>query len=160
MKVPVVIPTTDGKGVAERIMVEVNGMKDPSTGEVFLDGEALEQLDKVKARHMGLLLPSEIKGLRLSLGLTQEQISDLLKIGEKTYSLWECGRGRPSQSFNQILQLLLERKLTISDLRHERKPLFDWSGFPLPVAGHECKQVLIQVPEPKGIYDERFPVAA
>lgn len=160
VEMPLTIPTADGKGVAETVMVEVEALKDPVTGDVFLEGEALEQLDKAKARHMGLLLPSEIKGLRLSLGLTQKEISELMKIGEKTYSLWESGRGRPSQSLNQMLKLLWNGRVTVEDLRASQKAMFDWSGVSVPTCGLECRPVLIQVKEATEIYDERFAFAA
>jgi hypothetical protein len=39
-------------------------------GEIYLDTEATAILDKVKARHMGLLTPEQIKALRKRLGLT------------------------------------------------------------------------------------------
>ncbi|MBU6401496.1 MAG: hypothetical protein KGS61_14360, partial [Verrucomicrobia bacterium] len=58
-KVPVQIPTPDRKGIAETVEVEVDAYRNPADGELYFDGEALERLDDVKARHMGLLLPEE-----------------------------------------------------------------------------------------------------
>lgn len=52
VEVPVHIPTLDGKAVAETIMVKVEGIRDAKTGELFLDGNALELLDKAKARYI------------------------------------------------------------------------------------------------------------
>ena len=75
---------------------------------------------------MGLLLPNQIKELRLKLNLTQDDISDLLKLGEKTYTLWETGRGRPSQSMNLMLRLLWEGRLSIADLMAAKDAKFDW----------------------------------
>lgn len=89
---PVHIPTLDGTGIAETVTAKVPAWRDPKDGEVYLDTEATAILDKVKARHMGLLTPGRIKALRKRLDLTQPQISELLQIGEKTWTRWETGR--------------------------------------------------------------------
>ena len=99
-KVPVHIPTADGTGIAETIMVEVDALKDPKDGEIYLNGAVLEELDRIKARHMGILLPSEISELRSRLGMTQKEMGDLLGVAEKSYSRWETGRERLSHSLN------------------------------------------------------------
>jgi SAM-dependent methyltransferase len=52
--VPVTIPTIDGNGVAETVMVRVPCTVDQVTGEETLGGYALAEMDRVKARHMGL----------------------------------------------------------------------------------------------------------
>lgn len=126
VEVPVHIPTLDGAGIAETITVKVEGLRDPDTGELFLDGEALELLDKVKARHMGLLLPEEIKALRLRLNLSQREMSELLHIGEKTYTRWENGRERPSQSLNLLLRALRDGRLDAAYLRSISRVAFNW----------------------------------
>jgi DNA-binding transcriptional regulator YiaG len=114
---PVHIPNLDGTGIAETIQVKVPAWRDPKDGEVYLDAEATAILDKVKARHMGLLLPEQIKALRKGLGLTQPQISELLQIGEKTWTRWETGRERPSRSINVLLFALNDGKLDATYLR-------------------------------------------
>lgn len=114
---PVHIPTLDGAGIAETIKVKVPAWRDPNDGEVYLDAEATGMLDKVKARHMGLLTPAQIKSLRKRLGLTQPQISELLQIGEKTWTRWETGRERPSRSINVLLFALNDGELDAAYLR-------------------------------------------
>jgi DNA-binding transcriptional regulator YiaG len=126
VEVPVHIPTSDGKAVAETIMVKVEGIRDAKTGELFLDGNALELLDKAKARYMGLLLPEEIKALRQRLNLTQREMSDLLQIGDKTYTRWESGRSRPSQVLNLLLRALRDGRLDVAYLRSQRTVSFNW----------------------------------
>lgn len=121
-KVPVYIPTPDGKSIAETIEEEVEVLKHKTTGEVVLDMKAMNKLDDIKARHMGLMLPADIKHLRESMGVTQGEISELLKIGEKTWSRWENGRGRPSQSMNVLLKILFDGKADINYLRFMNKP--------------------------------------
>ena len=73
-KVPVHVPTQDGASIAETIQVEVEAYQNPVDGEIYIPGESLEKLDEVKSRHMGLLLPEEIKELRDQLGITQKRM--------------------------------------------------------------------------------------
>ena len=126
VEMPVVIPTPDGKGIAETIMVEVDALKDPKDGEIYLNGAVLEELDRIKARHMGILLPSEIHELRTRLGMTQKEMGDLLGVAEKSYSRWETGRERLSHSLNKLVAALWEGRLTVADLQSTRQPAFPW----------------------------------
>jgi DNA-binding transcriptional regulator YiaG len=125
-EMPVHIPTLDGQAIAETILIKVPALRDLETGEITLTGEALQMLDKVKARLMGVLLPSEIKSLRGQFDFTQTEMSDLLGIGEKTYTRWETGRERPSQSLNRLLVALWEGRLNPASLRAMRQPTFPW----------------------------------
>ena len=84
----VLIPNLDGDGIAERIVVQIPVYKDPQTGEEMLTEEAIEQIETTKARHMGLLLPDQIKALRLRLKLSQAEMSELLQAGRKSYTRW------------------------------------------------------------------------
>lgn len=115
VKYPVQIPTLDGKAVARTIEIEVDAWRD-AEGEVFLDGEAREKIEAVKARHMGLLSPAELKELRESLGATQKELSELLQLGEKTWTRWESGRERPSRSMNVLLCALRDGKVDLGYL--------------------------------------------
>ena len=119
---PVAIPDREGTGVAETVETEVDAWRDPS-GEIFLDGDAREKLDAVKARHMGLLTPAEIRQLREALQLTQDEISGLLQIGAKTWSRWENGRERPSRSLNLLLQTLADGRVDVNYLRLRAQPV-------------------------------------
>ncbi len=113
----VIIPTLDGMAIAERIPITVTAHKSRKTGEIYLNGHALAELDKVKARHMGLLTPEQIKELREHLDLTQKEISELLQIGEKTWTRWETGRERPSRSLNLLLQSIWDGKIDVAYLK-------------------------------------------
>ena len=110
----VAIPTLDGKGVAETVQVKVLAWRNPKDGEIYLDGEALAELDRVKARHMGIMLPTEIKELREQLGVTQEKMANLLQIGAKSYCRWETGRERPSRSLNLLLVSLDDGRIDVA----------------------------------------------
>jgi DNA-binding transcriptional regulator YiaG len=113
----VLIPSKDGRSVAERIKVMVPALHDPVDGEIYLTEEALQILDDTKARYLGLLLPEQMKTLRQELRLTQAEISILLQLGEKTWTRWESGRERPSRSLNLLLQALWDRRIDAGYLR-------------------------------------------
>lgn len=139
-KFEVAIPTVDGKGIAEIVLIEVPCKIDPVTGEEFLTGEALEAIDRVKARHMGLLQPEEIRQLRECLGLTQKGMSELLQIGAKSYTRWESGRERPLRSLNILLRALSDGKLDLNYLRSIQSARFDWK--PMMVRMTESKNAV------------------
>ena len=126
---PVFIPNATGDGVAETIMQEVPAWKDEKTGQIYLDGEAHEILDAVKARHLGILLPKQLCDLRKSIGMTQKKMAELLQLGEKTWTRWETGAERPSRSMNILLCALYEGKIDVGYLRSKRRmPALDEFG--------------------------------
>src|SRR5258708_36428928 len=99
----VLIPNLEGGGIAERVKVKIPAVRDAHTGEARLTEEAFKILEATKARHLGLLLPDQLKALRTRLGLTQKEMSQLLQAGEKSYTRWESGRARPSRMVNLLL---------------------------------------------------------
>ncbi len=102
----VYLPTADGKQVAEVVPVRVPMEYDTTVDSWLLTPEAMLQIENVKARHMGILLPDEIRALREQLNKTQAEMAELLQIGAKTWTLWENGWRRPSQSLNKMLKTL------------------------------------------------------
>jgi DNA-binding transcriptional regulator YiaG len=116
----VLIPNLEGDGIAERIKVKIPVVRDAHTGETVLTEEAFRILETIKARHMGLLLPDQIKSLRTRLRLTQKEMSQLLQAGEKSYTRWETGRARPSRMVNVLLRLLDSGDISIEALRRQR----------------------------------------
>ncbi len=120
------IPNLEGDAVAEIVTIQIPVTIDPHTGEEMLTPEAVELVESAKARHMGLMLPEEIRELRERLGLKQREISELLQAGEKSFTRWETGRGRPSRMVNVILRALYDGKLTVEYLRSQRQTNFDW----------------------------------
>jgi len=116
------IPNLDGDGIAETIRIEVQAYTDPESGEDILTPESLDLIEKTQNRHMGLMSAREIKELRERLDLLQEEMSDLLQIGAKTYTRWESGRARPSRSMNLMLCALRDGKLDLNYLKSLRDP--------------------------------------
>jgi DNA-binding transcriptional regulator YiaG len=114
------IPTAHGRGVAEIIKVKVPAFRDPKTGEIYLAEKALQILDDIKARHMGLISREELKLLRARLRCTQKELCALLQIGEKTWTRWETGRERPSRSMNLLLRALNEGRISVPWLLAQR----------------------------------------
>lgn len=129
IEVSVAIPNRNGKGVAERVPVKVEAVYDARDDDYVLDGTALHKLDTVKARYMGILMPSEIKDLRTGLGLTQIQMCEFLEIGHKTYSRWETGKGRPSRVLNLLLRSLRDGKIDMGYLERAGEELVDWQAI-------------------------------
>lgn len=123
----VAIPTADGRRVAERITIDVPMRWDPGLSEWLLDSEAIETLEAAKARHMGLLLPEELRALRERLAMTQREIGDLLRIGAKSWTRWETGLQRPSQVINLLLKLLASGIVTPGQLQQIGAEPADWS---------------------------------
>lgn len=118
--VDVAIPSADGKSVAYNVPVTVSAVFNEDYQDYILDGNALAEIDRVKARHMGLLPPNEIKALRSRLGLTQKELAELLQIGEKSWSRWETGREHPSRSINILIRALDDGQIDLNYLRSVR----------------------------------------
>ncbi|ACB73820.1 helix-turn-helix domain-containing protein [Opitutus terrae] len=123
----VTIPTADGSGVAERIPIDVPMEWDEDIGVWTLTAEAEELIEATKARHMGLLLPDQLRTLRERLGLTQKAIGDLLQIGAKSWTRWETGTQRPSRSLNLLLRAVYNGWITPQQLGLLCAPQPDWS---------------------------------
>jgi DNA-binding transcriptional regulator YiaG len=119
------ILAADGETVTHVITIQVEVWQDES-GEEILTPESLELIDSTQARHMGIMLPEEIRALRRRLGLTQAEIASLLQIGEKSYTRWESGKARPSRSVNVILHALRDGRIDAPWLRSLAKPDFNW----------------------------------
>lgn len=79
-----------------------------SFGEEVLTPESSEKVERIKARHLGLMTGADIKAMRERLKLSQKQLTALLQCGEKTLSHWENGHGHPTGLSNTILRLLDE----------------------------------------------------
>ena len=122
------IASLDRESVAETISIKVEVWKDEESGEEILTPAALELIDRTQARHLGLMSPDEMRGLRKRLRRTQKQIAALLQAGEKTYTRWEAGVARPSRSFNVLLCALRDGRIDIPYLESLAKPQFDWSA--------------------------------
>jgi putative zinc finger/helix-turn-helix YgiT family protein len=116
------IPNVNRTKIVETITIQVPVQRDTVTGEEILTPEALDLIENTQARHMGLLLPEEIRALRKKLDLTQREFGELLQVGEKTATRWETGRGRPSRSLNVLLCALRDGTLPKNYLERLQEP--------------------------------------
>lgn len=123
----VAIPTPDGRRVAEHITVDVPMRWDPELAEWLMESDAIEMLEAAKTRHMGLMLPAELRSLRERLGMTQSEIGVLLRIGAKSWTRWETGLQRPSQVINLLLKLLEAGLVSPRQLEMIGAEPSDWS---------------------------------
>jgi DNA-binding transcriptional regulator YiaG len=111
------VPNFDGDGIAYTVTIEVQAYTDPETGVDLLTPESGQLIEKTQARHMGLMSAEDIKTLRLRLDLSQNELSELLQIGAKTYTRWESGRAIPSRSMNVMLCAMRDGQLNVNYLR-------------------------------------------
>lgn len=71
---------------------------------VIEDDETLRRIDEETCRQLGLLTPKEIREQRERLGLTQQQMQDLLGLGKNTISRWETGAVYHARSMDTFLR--------------------------------------------------------
>jgi transcriptional regulator with XRE-family HTH domain len=112
----VLIPKVDGSGTAEKIKVMVPVRWDEEVQAWLMTPEAHEIIDNTKARHLGLLLPAQLKELRDRYGYTQKEMGELFQLGEKSWTRWESGEHRPSRSINLLIRALYEGEISINYL--------------------------------------------
>ena len=72
----------------------------------FIDHIAEEICHEAVCQHLGVLTPSQIKGLRKRYNLTQAQFREITKLGEATLSRWERGLVIQNQAYDNYLYLL------------------------------------------------------
>jgi DNA-binding XRE family transcriptional regulator len=112
----VLVPNLEGNGVAERVKVVAPMRWDEELQEWLLTPEAHEIIESTKARHMGLLLPAQLKELRERHDYTQKEMGELFQVGEKSWTRWESGKHRPSRSINLLIRALYEGEISLNYL--------------------------------------------
>jgi DNA-binding transcriptional regulator YiaG len=122
-KVPfdIYIPATEYRAAVKVETIEIEVYSD-DFGNEMVTPESSILIDKTQARYMGLLAAADIRALRERIGISQDQLSDLLGCGKKSLSRWENGHEYPSQLVNTLLRLLEANMVTPEDLRSVRQP--------------------------------------
>ena len=115
------IPATEHRPAVKVDTIQIEVYAD-AFGNEMVTPESTILIDKTQARYMGLLAGADIRALRERLGVSQDQLSDVLGCGKKSLSRWENGREYPSQLVNTLLRLLETNKVTPEDLRAARQP--------------------------------------
>jgi putative zinc finger/helix-turn-helix YgiT family protein len=87
-----------------------------SCGEYVLDEVAEDRISAAQRAAMGLLSASCLESFRKSLEKTQEEMSELLRLGKRTWCRWESNDHFQSASFDRYLRLLMFAPANISAL--------------------------------------------
>jgi putative zinc finger/helix-turn-helix YgiT family protein len=77
-----------------------------SCGFGFTTEEASEIKHEVVCRHLGVLTPTEVRGVRDQYKLSQIEFSELSKIGKASLARWESGVLIQNQANDNLLYLL------------------------------------------------------
>ena len=72
----------------------------------FTTEDAAERRHEAVCRHLGVLTPKEVRGVRESYHLSQEVFSKLSKIGKASLARWESGVLVQNQANDNLLYLL------------------------------------------------------
>jgi len=120
----VVVPNIEGTGIAERVKIPIKLRWDEEVQEWLLTPEAHKMIENTKARHMGLLRPEQFLDLRTRYDYSQKEIGELFQVGEKSWTVWESGKQRPSRSINLLIRALYDGEISVDYLlRRAGKPL-------------------------------------
>ena len=72
----------------------------------YLDDEGERLKHEAVCRHLGVLTPQEIRGIRERLGLSRSALAKLTGIGEASLSRWESGIKIQTPGYDRYLRLL------------------------------------------------------
>jgi putative zinc finger/helix-turn-helix YgiT family protein len=86
---------------------------------ILLDDAASWQITIETSKQLGLLTPDEIRQGRERLGLSQQELQELLGLGSNSLSRWENGHVFQSRSMNTLLRLVFHFPEVVSFLREE-----------------------------------------
>ena len=89
--------------------------------EVILLPELIERLEQQRYVRLGLLSPSEIKAIRIKAGLTQTEISEILGVGEKTYTRWENGKSLQNKSSDNLIRIFSNDPSSLKEIETQRE---------------------------------------
>jgi len=100
-----------------RVEIDDEYLRCPQCGEDFYSSGQAEQrhrraIEKCRAED-NLLSPSQIKGIREELTLTQRQFESLLGVGEKTCVRWENGRVCQNVTTDRLIRLLAANRTNV-----------------------------------------------
>ncbi len=90
--------------------------------EIILPPRLQRDLENERYRLLGLLMPDEIREIRMKAGLTQQEIATILGVGEKTYTRWEAGRSLQSKSSDTLIRLFSKNPDMFMEVSAERSP--------------------------------------
>jgi DNA-binding transcriptional regulator YiaG len=77
-------------------------------GAIVLEDSANERLDEALRAAADILKPAEIRQNREALGLTRQQLADLLRISMFTLTRWETGAQIQQRAMDTLLRLFFQ----------------------------------------------------
>ena len=72
----------------------------------FLDHEGERLRHEAVCRHLGVLSPAEISGIRKAFGMSKAAFADVTGLGEATLGRWESGAAVQNRANDRYLRLL------------------------------------------------------
>lgn len=119
------VPFLYGEGdQAVRLEAEMPVWKCDDCDEVFTAEGAEEAERDAIWHHLGRLAPDEIVAVRKSLGLTQDELAKVLKVGRITVVRWEGGQQMPSEVFSDRLREIRDTRCFQNQNRKFAEPRF------------------------------------
>ena len=103
----------DGRGYHLEI-ANLDVFRCENCGTLSLDDVACDRIFDALRSAAGLLDPSEIRGRREALGLSREELADLLQVSEGALGRWEEGAQLHQRSVDRFLRAFFE----VEELRH------------------------------------------
>ncbi len=91
---------------AAELPVEVPVRTCAECGTQFTDDEAERVRHEAVCRYLGLLTPSEIRGIRIRYEMRRAEFAALTKLGEATLARWESGSTLQNAAYDRYLRLL------------------------------------------------------
>lgn len=91
-----------------------------SCGESYLGEEAEEIMHEAVCIYLGRLTPREIRAMRVSFGMRQEDFAEMTGHGVASIKRWESGAQIPSRSADQHLRLY--RSLGVEEAKKHTRP--------------------------------------
>jgi HTH-type transcriptional regulator/antitoxin MqsA len=99
----------------------------PKCGEAIVDPETLKKSGKMlkdfQRQVDGLLTGQQIKGMRKKLGLTQEQMAEIVGGGLKSFARYESGQVCQSKGMDNLLRILDAYPEMLNVIRKKDEPL-------------------------------------
>ena len=133
---------------------------------VIHDDAATARITEETYRQLGLLTPAEIRAGREKLGMTQQELQELLGLGGNSLSRWENAQIYQSRSLDTLVRLYFDVPAVRERLSEERTPEIvhsatnrkrfqylnsDGSSVPKPTPAHQFNPRRVFVESSAGV---------
>lgn len=90
-------------------------------GEQLLSRELDKTLENWQYAREGLLTPDDIRNIRLRHKLTQKRISEIIGVGEKSYTRWENGMSMQNKAMDNLIRIFDKSPKLFEKVESERE---------------------------------------